>query len=263
MDQPRSFHVVTLNILYDPLAQSWPDRAPLVAAGLRALRPDIVLLQEVAWPNEQASELAALLTSNLAFPFAAHITPLITPHGWQEALAILSRFPLLERDELRFPDAEAFCQRIRVTIGDRAVDLYNMHLDPYSSDRRLEQIRLLLPWMESHEGAGGIVFGGDLNARPESDEIGLLRATLRSAHVTIHSHEPVGTVPTPFGAKRNRALVPIHTLDYLWHTSDLSVTECRLTFDQPDPRDPLLYASDHYGLLAEFRLPSDQCNSMR
>jgi endonuclease/exonuclease/phosphatase family metal-dependent hydrolase len=256
-----SFRVVTLNILHDPPELSWPARASCVQAGLRALHPDIVLLQEVAWPHEQASELAAFLGSSPGSRFAAHITPLITPHGWQEGLAILTRYPLLERDELHYPDAEQFCQRIRLAIGNRAVDVYNTHLDPYSADRRREQIRLIVRWMEAQPDTGGIVFGGDLNATPDSDEIGPLRATLRSAHVTVHGREPTGTAPTPFGSHRRQQIVPPRTLDYLWHSSDLSVTGCRVTFDQPDPHDPSLFASDHYGLVADFRLTSDQGTS--
>ncbi|MGH2560510.1 MAG: endonuclease/exonuclease/phosphatase family protein [Thermomicrobiales bacterium] len=257
MHQSSSFRVVTLNILHDPPVLSWPDRAQLVATGHRALDPDIVLLQEVAWPNEQASELATYLETSLGASFTAHVMPLITPHGWQEGLAILTRYPLLERDALRYPDAELFCQRVRVNIGNRAIDLYNTHLDPYSGERRQEQVRLILGWMEAHKGADGIVFGGDLNATPDSDEIGPLRATLSSAHVTVHGREPTGTAPTPYGAKRRRESAPLRAIDYLWHSLELSVIGCHVVFDQPDPRDPLLFASDHYGVLADFYLASD------
>jgi endonuclease/exonuclease/phosphatase family metal-dependent hydrolase len=251
MHELACFRVATLNILHDPPKLSWPDRAPLVAEGFRTLDADIILLQEVAWPNEQASDLAETLSLGVASQLSVVITPLITPHGWQEGLALLTRYPVLEYAALRYPRAEQFCQRVRVGIGGGAVDIYNVHLDPYSADRRRTQVMLILRCMRAHEEAAGIVLGGDLNATPESDEIRPLRGSLQSAHVTAHGHEPSGTYPTPF---RREPEIPGRTIDYLWHSATLSVRACSLTFNQPDARDPLLVASDHFGLVADLCL---------
>jgi endonuclease/exonuclease/phosphatase family metal-dependent hydrolase len=251
MDPSPSFRIATLNLLHDPPAPSWPDRAHLVVAGFRALRADVILLQEVAWPNELASDLATALSADTGSSLAARITPLVTPHGWQEGLAIFTRFPVLAHDALRYPAAEDFCQRVRVRVAGRVVDIYNAHLDPYSAERRREQIRLAVRWMQEHSDAQGLLVGGDLNATPDSDEIGLLRATLRSAHAADHGREPAGTTPTPgrHGSDASR-----RTVDYLWCSSTIGVQACGIDFDQPDPRDRSLYASDHFGLWADVYL---------
>jgi endonuclease/exonuclease/phosphatase family metal-dependent hydrolase len=254
MDPSCAFRVATLNVFHDPPVPSWPARAPLVVAGFRALRADLIMLQEVAWPNEQASELAEALSAGNGSRFDALVMPLITPQGWQEGLAVLSRYRVLAHEALRYPRAEQFCQRVRVEIGGHEVDVYNTHLDPYSADRRQEQVRLILGWMAAHADARGLLFGGDLNATPDSPEIGLLRTTLRSAHVTVHGREPAGTAPTPFRGGPNR---PTRTLNYLWHSPALSSTACQVTFDRPDPHDRSLFASDHVGLWADMCLVGD------
>lgn len=254
MQLPACFRVATLNILHDPPELSWPQRAPLVAAGFRALGADIIVLQEVAWPDEQASDFAEALSASSAIHFAAWITPLITPHGWQESLALLTRYPVLEHAALRYPDAEQFCQRVRLDLGGRAIDVYNAHLDPYSADRRLSQVESILQQMRSQTGVAGSILGGDLNATPRSEEISLLRPSLHSAHASVHGREPTGTYPTPF---RRSSAIPNQTLDYLWCSSTLTVLNCQTIFGQPAPHDSRLFASDHVGLAAELCLAKD------
>jgi endonuclease/exonuclease/phosphatase family metal-dependent hydrolase len=245
--------VATLNLLHDPPALSWTQRAPLVTAGFRALAADIILLQEVAWPNEQASDLAAALSSSAAWHMTALVMPLVTPHGWQESLALLTHYPVLEHAALRDPGAEQFCQRVRLDVSGHAIDLYNTHLDPYSATRRRAQIMAILRWMGAHAGADGIVLGGDLNATPESDELRPLRASLRSAHVTAHGYEPAGTAPTRWRG----GATPVRTVDYVWNSTTLSVLACEVIFTEPDPRDPHLFASDHLGVAADLCLTAD------
>jgi endonuclease/exonuclease/phosphatase family metal-dependent hydrolase len=254
MPHSACFRVATLNIFHDPPRMSWPDRAPLVAAGFRAVGADIILLQEVAWPTEQASALAEALSASAGSRYAAVVTPLVTPHGWQEALALLTRHPVIEDAALRYPGAEQFCQRVRLDLGSRVIDVYNAHLDPYSAARRRSQVMLILRQMRAHVGIAGVVLGGDLNATPASAELRPLRAALRSAHVTVHGHEPAGTCPTPF---RGGSVAPDRTVDYLWHSATLAVLDCQLIFSQPDPRDPRLFASDHLGVTADFCLTTD------
>jgi endonuclease/exonuclease/phosphatase family metal-dependent hydrolase len=246
--------VATLNLLHDPPALTWSERAPLVTAGFRALDADVILLPEVAWPNEQASTLAEALSPSAARRLTALVMPLITPHGWQESLALHTHYPVLEHDALRYPGAEQFCQRVRVDIGGHALDVYNTHLDPYTADRRRAQIMAILRWMGGHAGADGIVLGGDLNATPESDELRPLRASLRSAHVTAHGHEPAGTSPIPC----RLGTTPVRTVDYLWHSATLAVLDCRVIFSEPDAHDRHLFASDHVRLTADLCLTDDR-----
>lgn len=99
---------VTLNL--------WGEQPPLerrmqlVVEGLRALAPDVIALQEVrevpgALPN-QAKTIADALGMVLHFAAA-------TPWGGgDEGLAILSRFPIVERFARELPHAVATERRI-------------------------------------------------------------------------------------------------------------------------------------------------------
>ncbi|CAA9570116.1 MAG: hypothetical protein AVDCRST_MAG88-2251 [uncultured Thermomicrobiales bacterium] len=249
------FRVVTLNVLHDPVTPTWPQRAPLLLAQLCTLAPDIVPLQEVAWPDEQATALAAALGEETGRGYTTHLTGLFAPNGWQEGLALLSRFPVHDSDAFGLPGSEQFCQRARLDVGGRALDVYNVHLDPYSIERVGEQVGAVLAWMGTHIGAGGALLGGDFNATPDSAPIARAEGRLRSAHALRHGHEVARTSPTPFGVERlrqaGRRAAPI-TVDYLFLSPALSPADVRLVFDRPADDDPLLYPSDHYGLLADL-----------
>lgn len=233
MTGPQTFRVVTLNILHDPPHLTWSKRASLVETGLVGLQPDIVLLQEVAWPNEQATSLASLLEASKGHEYTARVTGLFATTGWQEGLAILSRFSCLDASELVFPGAEAFCHRVRLDINGKAVDVYNSHLDPYSAERRALQITMATEWMGEFQDADAIIFGGDLNGTPDSDEIAPLYMTLRSVYAAIHGRDPD------------------RVIDYLWVSPLLNVRAAGLTLDCPAVDDPSLMPSDHLALYAD------------
>lgn len=201
-----------------------------------ALQPDIVLLQEVAWPDEQATTLAAALTGSTGRDFTAHITGLFATTGWQEGLAMLSWFPHRDVSELEYPSAERFCQRVRLDIDGKVVDVYNSHLDPYSAERRRRQIDMAMEWITRFGDVDAVIFGGDLNGIPSSSEIAPLHATLRSAYAAVHGNDPD------------------RIIDYLWASPTLRVENARLTLDRPASNDPSLYPSDHLGLCADFTL---------
>lgn len=238
---PSTFRVVTLNILHDPPQLTWSKRALLVEAGLIALQPDIVLLQEVAWPDEQASGLADALQTNTGKEYRTHVTGLFATTGWQEGLAILTRYPF-DVAELVFPRAETFCHRVRLDIDGNVVDVYNSHLDPYSADRRTRQITMATAWMKRFHDANGSIFGGDLNATPASTELAPLSATLRSAYAAAHGDDPA------------------HIIDYLWISSSLTVAAAELALDRPAAHDPLLLPSDHHALCADIGWASPKCH---
>jgi endonuclease/exonuclease/phosphatase family metal-dependent hydrolase len=253
---PTPFRIVTLNLLHDPRSPTWPERAPLVEAELGSLAPDIVLLQEVAWPDQQATRLAAALRDETGREYAVQLTALLPPNGWQEGLAILSRFPTLDFAELQLPDSGKFCQRARFDLGGKALDVYNVHLDPFSPERVREQVRATLAWMGAHADTAGAILGGDFNATPDRDAIAQVRECLRSAYAVVHGGEPEYTAPTPFGVERQRREgrpSVFETLDYLWLSPALTVIDARLAFARPAHGDSSLYPSDHFGLRGDLR----------
>ncbi len=256
MLESAPFRVITLNILYDPHQPTWSKRAPLVVSELCDLAPDIVLLQEVAWPEEQATALAAALSENTGLQYTAVFTGLLAPNGWQEGLAVLTRFPIVDYDELQFPRSEKFCQRVRLSVSNRVLDVYNAHLDPFSQDRVARQVQAILAWAGEYNDVDASILGGDFNATPDSGAISPMYTYFRSAYAVIHGESPDYTAPNPFRAEwRIREGLPVEyrAIDYLDVSTALSVADARLVFTHPSADDLLLYPSDHYGLCADLR----------
>lgn len=97
-----------------------------------------------------------------------------------------------------------------------------------------------------------------MNALPGSPAIEAVKRRFSSAYELIYGREPEATFPTP--------LVPREmpwraTIDYIFVPAATGgqgkVAGAWLAFAQPADRDPSLYASDHYGLIAEIAFVKD------
>lgn len=261
MESPVPLRVATLNLLHDP--PSWPDRAPLVEAQLLALAPDIVLLQEVACPGEQATSLTASLGDQTGYPYGLHLTEVVAPDRlrpgrlWREGLATLSRFPILTANEPDIGGRVRVCQHLRLGVGALAVAVYNLHLDPFAPELHRNRIAAILHRMDGDPDPAYVILGGDLNATPDSKAVGLVAARLRSAYAIAHGREPEHTRPTPFGLRRDGSAgrrSRFATVDYLFVSERARVASAELAFADPARHDPSLYPSDHYGLVADLEL---------
>ncbi len=62
----------------------------------------------------------------------------------------------------------------------------------------------------------------------------------------MHGQEPSKTVPTPL---RVGATGAGSVLDYIFVSDQVEVHDARVVFDEVDPADEHLVASDHYGLV--------------
>ena len=252
MSAQPGFRFVTFNLLHD--AGSWPHRAMLVAHQLAALAPDIVALQEVGVPDEQTGPLSVALSAATELPYAIAARELHRPDGWSEGLAVLSSFPIEASDALAVDDWGDVCLWVRLRgPGARAVDLYNLHLNPHRAELRHRQIVAILAWMAEHAGAGARILCGDFNAVPAGDTIRQVRdAGFVSAHAERHGADPARTFPTPLRPEvyERRAGA---CLDFIFvEPSVLAVRDCRVTLNRPDPNDPALYPSDHAGIVADL-----------
>jgi endonuclease/exonuclease/phosphatase family metal-dependent hydrolase len=176
------FRLVTFNLLHD--AKSWPLRQPLAARQLAALAPDIVALQEVGVPDEQTGALSAALSSATELPYQGAGCELHRPDGWSEGLAVLSSFPIETTDALAVDEWGTVCLWARQRAPDgRALDLYNLHLNPHRPDLRHRQIDAILAWMVEHPDADARILCGDFNATPED---GTIRRVLAAGFVSAH-----------------------------------------------------------------------------
>lgn len=231
-------------------ADRWRRRRGLLVRQLVELHPDVIGLQELrTFPNQGAwiSRRARRQSPDRRLGYRRHWTGKTGLMGLWEGLATLASLPIVERTWIALGAQHRVAQRVTLQLGGGGLlQLYNAHLVSGDEAERQRQVARLLELMEAAPGVPQVLLG-DFNASPARESIQLLHSRLRSAHVVVHGKEPPRTVPTPLriGAQSNGAVV-----DYIFVNHLLDVHDARLVFDEVDPHDPTLVASDHYGLTA-------------
>jgi len=262
----RPLTIATLNLLSD--LTYWNERAPLILQGFRELDPDVICLQEVAMPLNNAQWLASRLGGYDVF-----LCPRTGPRGLTEASALLCRLPVQEHETLAFGQQGRVAQRIVISRDGKPWTIANAHLyfSLMDDEIRVRHAHQLLQWLAHHHP---VVLCGDMNALPHYRAMAALRERFVSAHAAAHGHEPRHTFPTALrrgpGLRhlarntglRLLGLAAMHrndvwrgTLDYIFIDPHISVLECITIMDKPAPNDPHLYPSDHTGLAARLLSP--------
>ncbi len=247
----------------------WGERAPLLMRQLVEMRPDIIGFQEIDLRIDQGNWICQRFGDLVDTPHAPQLD-LPQPGLYMyhmsnprdrvtvEALGIMTHLPVLAHEGYLFRNRVA--HRIRVEVEGRRLDFYNTHFhheqDAPGNEVRREQAEKLVAWMDSHGSDVPKVLVGDFNSPPGTRPVRILSERLASSFAVFHGHEPGTTVPTP--------LIPPEewppdwprgvTVDYIFVSPSLRVTDARVVFDQPDPSDPNLYPSDHYGLTATIEI---------
>ncbi len=248
---PFRIRVATLNCRNT--ADRWRARAPLLVRQLVALSPDVIGLQELRRFPSQARTIGRRAGAEqlLLDQFRSYKTGL---YGLWEGVAVLSRLPVLDRAKLKLGGQNRVAQRVTVAAGDGVLDFYNVHLASKGEDVRTAQAQRLLEWMGERSAVPQVLVG-DFNARPNAASIQLLATQLRSAYAAVHGQEPEKTVPTPL---RVGATGRGSVLDFIFVNPLVEVHEAWRTFEEADPGDEHLVASDHYGLAAVISLHTDR-----
>ena len=146
-------------------------------------RADVVLLQEVDRYRErtelddQPLELAIRL--DMVPAFGSNVRRPRRRGGRQAAGvrdATLSRYPILDSDNVRLPNEPGLEQRglLRTTldVDGAPVDVYNTHLQHTSGSIRRVQVRAIKDVLRERDLP--TIVGGDLNAEPDSPALRLL-----------------------------------------------------------------------------------------
>jgi endonuclease/exonuclease/phosphatase family metal-dependent hydrolase len=253
--------IASLNLLYYPQGDRWRERRPLVEAGLRAIAPDLLGLQEVNRLIDQDRDLAAAAPEAAYTVFrASEIVRRRYPRHW-DGVVFLARAEageILGHDVRRLTHMRVVqALRLRRPSG-RTLTCLNTHLHhpdgPPGFVARRNQVRAILEWLDALPPSDVVTIGGDLNAVPSEPAIDLLRAAgFRSAHHTVNGSDPV-TFPSGLIAP-SIYRGPGFCIDYVWVRGAAEVVDCRLAWDQPSAADPTLYPSDHRGLIADLVLP--------
>lgn len=255
----ENIHVATLNIRN--LADRWEERLPLLLADMAALRPDILGLQEVIYTMQQDRLIGAA--------GEAHYRAI---RGWagrpQYGNSLLVREPLTGDDPERL-DLGLHRSALRVSItlpgGEKlGVVVTHLHHEVPDAAQRDDQARQLLDWLDGVSGSGtdaqamappapAQVVMGDFNAHPqEAAAIRMRAAGFRSAYAELHGADPAVTWPSGIQAPGMDTDGDPACLDYIWIRGAVRVASARVVFDRPDPDDPTLLPSDHFGLSAHL-----------
>lgn len=258
-----TFTVATLNLLND--LTYWDRRGPLIVDELRRLKPDLIALQEVVFPQNTAQWINDRLEG-----YALFIGPKTGRRGAREGLAVLSRLPVIDQEVRPLGHQGRVALRVAARVEGHVLHFANAHLywNPFSDEARRRQTRLLADWLPQP----GIVCG-DFNAEPHYRSIREFNRRFHSAHQRVHGREPDFTFPTrlfrgpaPKDVARRAALrlagwagrgrnITWHgVLDYIFVDEHVRVQDCQLAFHAPAGGDARLYPSDHRGLFARLRV---------
>jgi endonuclease/exonuclease/phosphatase family metal-dependent hydrolase len=254
--------VVTINIFSD--LSHWASRRDWLVQELKAHAADVIALQEVVLPENNAAWLADRLGMPHVF-----LTPKTGSASGREGIALLSRLPFEAQASLDLQTQQRVAQYVAVREGGRRWIMANGHLywQPGESVEREAQVQRLVAWLSSVGSESPIVMCGDFNGTPETAAIQSMRQHFVSAHAAVHGSEPEYTTPTPLPRSRAGLFkTGLHylftvrlsdfrlgwrgTLDYIFVNEYVRVAACQVVLNRPAPGDSSIYPSDHFGLAA-------------
>lgn len=216
--------------LHDGFSADGKLNPETLAQTIRSANPDIVGLQEVerGWLIDGNLDLLDYLSQKLNTPYV--FGPTADP-VWGNA--ILSRYPIKETGSAPLPPRTLLIKRgymwARVDVGGDelfVIVTHFHHIDKDSEIRQQQSPEIVKFWNQRPR----TIFLGDLNARPDSKEIAILRdGGLLDAFAAIG----VGNGFT-FSSD-----APDRRIDYLWLSPDLAASDFFI---------PVSTASDHYGV---------------
>jgi endonuclease/exonuclease/phosphatase family metal-dependent hydrolase len=246
---PR-LHVATLNILN--LADRWPERLPLILADMAALQPDLIALQEVVYVMQQDRLIGAAGEGRYE-----------AIRGWagrpEFGNSLLVRSPLAAHDPERL-DLGLGRSALRADMdlpGGSSALIVVTHLHHLGADEaaRDEQTAALIDWLEQAATHPATIAMGDFNADPGEPTYARMHAAgFRSAFAEANGQDPAVTWPSGLQAPAMDTDGVPECLDYIWVRGEVRVLSARLAFDRPDPEDPTLYPSDHFGISATLEI---------
>ena len=229
-------------------------RLERVIASLRALSPDLALLQEVSddLPRSRFHDQAEMLSEALGMRHMAfHAEHRFNMGGYGNA--ILSRWPLYDVHHLdvtigRRKKRGILAARARARFGrvSRSVLIHNMHLGLAGSERerQLERFLASAPFQRLHERTP-IVVGGDFN-----DVWGTLGDRFLAPRGFRRAGPRANTFPAAF---------PVRPLDVLFVRGDLYIHKHAHASSTGLTRQ----ASDHLPLVADLSLRGDPSRRSR
>ncbi len=226
-----------------------PERWPVLVESIRRLDADILCLQEVT--DTRWSEA-------LDYPARFH-----APDSW---LAILSRFPANDHRIIRYRAASALepylrellLVRVRLESGPLWVGTTHLAWQEADEPARAAQVKELLEAVAPLKEP--VLLSGDFNAAPDHRTMTQIRlAGFLDLFADLHPNDPGITWDNQNRFIQSHSVrFPDRRIDYLLLQEKaarrLVPTTCEVVCNNPTPDG--LYPSDHYGVMATFRISS-------
>jgi endonuclease/exonuclease/phosphatase family metal-dependent hydrolase len=191
---PAPIRVLTYNIHAGKDAQQ-VDNLERIAALIDSAAADIVLLQEVDRRTQRARGVDHFAELRRLTGMYGFFGKSLDFQGGEYGIAVLSRWPA---DSVRAfvlkidgpPEGSTYEPRsalhVRVQTPAGSLDVVNTHLDARASGafRRQELVAILAHMKQAVAGGAPLLFGGDLNARPATDDVTAVAFALSDAFAT-------------------------------------------------------------------------------
>jgi endonuclease/exonuclease/phosphatase family metal-dependent hydrolase len=260
--------LVTINTAKED--RPYRRRIDLLARGLQALSPDLVLLQETLNTPDPCYDTTLSLADALgldAIQGPARRKPrrvcgevIVAPAG----LGLLTRLPVVAHETLTLPtdpsDGERIALFARVAIPAGELLVINTHLTFLRNGAgvRRRQIEAIFnhPWLELPWTAA--VLGGDLNTNlPELPDLFAWvpeQWSLQDVYAAAGGPEPRVTMPAYWASSYDRCL------DYLISIARRGEPHprwCDPAVVLTEPDEDGVYPSDHRGVMATLELPGE------
>ncbi|CAA9330424.1 MAG: hypothetical protein AVDCRST_MAG61-2846 [uncultured Friedmanniella sp.] len=270
---PR-LRVLTMNV-YGPANPDWERRSRLIATTIRTLDPDIVALQEV--PVTSSHVLDQLVGA------VAHRSHFSQASDDGVAGTLATRWPhrRIAEIDLRFNDRSrdtlSWCASVLVEVDTPLGPVVVAHHKPSwpfpFEHEREQQAVLTARALEDHIGDSDVhaIVLGDFDATPDSASMLFWRGRravdgfsvcYQDAWEFARRDDPGHTfdVENPLVRDGEVATAVSRKIDHIlvrggWHGPSLRVMDCRRILDGPVHG---VWASDHYGVLADLALPRNQ-----
>jgi endonuclease/exonuclease/phosphatase family metal-dependent hydrolase len=261
----RSVRVVTLNLWNE--RSDVAARIKVAAAGLKALAPDVVALQEVS-EGETIGNQARILGAELDM----HVTfdPVHERRKGESLMgnAVLSRYAIREQGSVALPGAPEDPRRAMWCELDSPagrLPFFNCHLswEMWHPQRREAQVVALDDFVRTRPGDCPAIICGDFNATPDSAAIHFMQGKMslsgrgtyyRDCFARRHPHDD-GLTWSEKNPHTVRWIERNRRLDYIFigqirEDGWGAVLDARVVLDMPGPGG--VYASDHFGVYAEI-----------
>jgi endonuclease/exonuclease/phosphatase family metal-dependent hydrolase len=246
--------VVTLNL--EQGQKRWDARRRLIAEEIGRLKPDIITFNEVSVPLQSARWLRnETRRSGIEYNLVQQTR--VNGLSKVEGEALLTRFPIIETDNLDYQARDMVALAARVLVGGMPFDVYVTHL--YMSrgedSLRLFQVQQLLAWIDAHDEVPARIVCGDFNARLDAPSAALMASRFRPTQTSPTAFTPLadhdGSVSHPYWPRMDRCI------DYIWISGAIEIVASGVCFNHASPDDPSLWPSDHAGVWADL-----ECNSV-